>query len=50
VWNAPLDGSGVLRGLERAIFRLTGVAPRSWDEAAHGVRAPRAAQGTPVAP
>jgi hypothetical protein len=31
VWNAPLDGSGVLRALERAIYAATGVAPRSWD-------------------
>jgi hypothetical protein len=31
VWNAPLDGSGVLRALERAIHAATGVAPRSWD-------------------
>jgi hypothetical protein len=54
VWNAPLDGSGVLRALEHAIFAATGVAPRSWDAHAHGAphaeeaESPRAQQQAPA--
>ena len=42
MWNAPLDGSGVLRALERAIYAATGVAPRSWDDTHYAGDAPKA--------
>lgn len=32
-WNRYLDESGFFRGLERVVYRATGVAPRCWTEA-----------------
>ena len=32
LWNGPLDRLGVFPAIERAVFALTGNAPRSWDE------------------
>ena len=43
VWNGALDRSGVLRLAERAIFKATGVAPRSWAEGGYAAGAGAAA-------
>jgi ubiquitin-conjugating enzyme E2 variant len=34
-WNPALDGSGLLKRAERAVYAVTGVAPRCWSDDDH---------------